>query len=156
MAPNQDKMADAKLNLIKQWIEQGMPENSGSVIKKKNNAAAAMLTSSSSGKPDGPPPMPEKLLKQPAIYTARPAAIAALAASPWAPLVAVAGQEQVSLYHTENGQLLGVIPSPKVNRNRSLLPGMASNSNRWWTPRSQWLRGTGRHCHRCPHRQSWR
>ena len=114
MPPNQDKMPDAKLNLIKQWIEQGMPENSGSIVKKKSNtAAAAMLTSSSIGKPEGPPPMPEKLLKQPAIYTPRPAAIAALAASPWAPLVAVAGQEQVSLYHTENGQLLGVIPFPE-------------------------------------------
>ena len=43
MPPNQDKLPDAKLNLIKQWIEQGMPENSGSVVKKKNNAAAAML-----------------------------------------------------------------------------------------------------------------
>ncbi len=57
MPPLQDKLADAKLNLIKQWIEQGLPENAGSVVKKKNNAAAAMLTSSSSsGKPDGPPP----------------------------------------------------------------------------------------------------
>lgn len=113
MPPNQDKLPDAKLNLIKQWIGQGMPENSGSAVKKKNNAAAAMLTSASIGKPAGPPPMPESLLKQPAIFTPRPAAIAALAASPWAPLVAVAGQQQVALYHTETGQLLGIIPFPE-------------------------------------------
>ncbi len=113
MPPNQDKLADAKLNLIKQWIEQGMPENSGSVIKKKTNAAAAMLTSSSIGKPEGPPPMPESLLKQPALFTPRPAAIAALAASPWAPLVAVAGQQQVAMYNTESGALLGIVPFPE-------------------------------------------
>jgi WD40 repeat protein len=113
MPPNQDRLADAKLELIKQWIEQGMPENSGSVIKKKNTAAAAMLSSASTGKPDGPPPMPEKLFKQPTLYTDRSAAIAAMAASPWAPLVAVGGQMQVCLYHSESGEMLGILPFPE-------------------------------------------
>ena len=52
----------------------------------------------------------------------------ALAASPWAPLVAVAGQKQISLYNSDNGQLLGVLPFPegiphvlKFSRNGQLL-----------------------------------
>ncbi|MFO1065487.1 MAG: c-type cytochrome domain-containing protein [Pirellulales bacterium] len=113
MPPQQDKLADPKLAVIKTWIEQGMPENSGSAIKKKSDAAAAMLANSSTGKPDGPPPMPTSMLKQPAIYTPRSAAIAAMAGAPWSPLVAVGGQFQVSLYHSESGQLLGVIPFPE-------------------------------------------
>lgn len=113
MPPKQDKLVDAKLLLIKQWIEQGMPENSGSVVKKKSNVAAAMLTSASTGKPEGPPAMPLSMLKQPTVFTSRPAAIAALAASPWAPLVAVGGQKQVAFYSTESGQLLGIVPFPE-------------------------------------------
>ena len=65
------------------------------------------------GKPEGPPPMPEGLLKQPVLYTPRAGADHALAASPWAPLVAVAGQKQILLYNTDNGQLLGVLPFPE-------------------------------------------
>ena len=113
MPPDSDPIPEAQRELIKQWIDQGMPENSGSAIKRKNNAAAAMLTSSSTGKPDGPPAMPEKILRQPVVLTQRSAAIAAMAASPWAPLVAVGGQQQVSLYNTQTGELAGIIPFPE-------------------------------------------
>ncbi|MEM8735927.1 MAG: hypothetical protein AAGG44_16985, partial [Planctomycetota bacterium] len=78
-----------------------------------SSAATAMLGSTSLGKPDGPPPMPEQLLKEPVLETERSSAIAAMAASPWAPLVAVGGQQQVSLYHCETGDLLGIIPFPE-------------------------------------------
>ncbi len=37
----------------------------------------------------------------------------ALDCSPWAPLAAVAGQQQISLYHTDSGALLGVLPFPE-------------------------------------------
>ncbi len=113
MPPDEDAMAKEKLDLIKTWISQGMPENSGSKIKRFNTAAAAMLTSGGIGKPDGPPPMPESVLKQTVTETARSSAISAIAASPWAPLIAVGGQLQVSLYHAASGELLGVIPFPE-------------------------------------------
>ncbi|MFO0922340.1 MAG: c-type cytochrome domain-containing protein [Pirellulales bacterium] len=112
MPPEQDRLPDATLDLVKRWIEQGMPENSGSAIKKPK-ANAAMLAVGASGRPEGPPPMPELALKQPAIYTAKSAAVSALTASPWAPLVAIGGQEQVVLYHSETGQLLGILPFPE-------------------------------------------
>jgi WD40 repeat protein len=113
MPPMAEKLADAKLDLIAKWIEQGALENSGSRanIKKKNNLA--LVSVSPSGKPTGPVAMPEGLLKQPVKVTPKPGAITALAASPWAPLVAVAGQKQVSLYNTDNGQLLGILPFPE-------------------------------------------
>lgn len=113
MPPDEDAIPQPQINLIKTWIEQGMPENSGSKIKRGNNAAAAMLSTSSIGKPEGPPAMPELLMRQPVTETQRSAAIAAMTASPWAPLIAVGGQRQVSLYHSQSGELLGVIPFPE-------------------------------------------
>lgn len=113
MPPDQDPIAKEQIDLVKTWIEQGMPENSGSKIKRSNSAAAAMLGSVSQGKPEGPPPMPETLLKQPVIETERSAAISAMAGSPWAPLIAVGGQQQVLLYHAQSGDLLGVLPFPE-------------------------------------------
>lgn len=113
MPPDKDPIPAAQRELIKTWIEQGMPENSGSKIKRKNNAAAAMLTTPTTGKPDGPAAMPEKVLRQPVTLTPRSAAIAAMAASPWAPLVAIGGQQQVSLYNTQTGELAGILPFPE-------------------------------------------
>jgi WD40 repeat protein len=114
MPPDEDPMEKAKLDLIRTWIEQGMPENAGSKIKRSNQAAAAMFESTSSaGRPEGPAPMPESILRQPIVETQRPAAIAAIASSPWAPLLAVGGQEQVLLMHAESGELLGIVPFPE-------------------------------------------
>ncbi len=113
MPPDQDAIPQPQIDLVKTWIEQGMPENSGSKIKKSNNAAAAMLSSTSLGKPEGPPPMPEYLVREPVTETVRSAAIAAMSASPWAPLIAIGGQEQVCLYHSQTGELLGVLPFPE-------------------------------------------
>lgn len=94
---------------------------------KKQPAVDLSLTAGSA-KPAGPPPMPEGLSRQPAVYTARAAAVTALACSPWAPLAAVAGQKQIVLYNTDSGQLLGVLPFPegiphvlKFSRSGSLL-----------------------------------
>lgn len=112
MPPNQDKIPQVKIDLLRVWIEQGMPENSGSAIKKPK-ASMAALNVVSVGRPEGAPPMPVSLFKQTPFYTPKAATISALAASPWSPLVAVGGQAQVTLYHSESGQLLGVIPFPE-------------------------------------------
>jgi WD40 repeat protein len=113
MPPMQDKLAVAKLDLLSKWIEQGALENSGSKANIKKKANLALAAVSSSGKPEGPVAMPEGLLKQPVLFTPKPGAITALAASPWAPLAAVAGQKQVSLYNTDTAELLGVLPFPE-------------------------------------------
>jgi len=112
MPPKQDMIPQAKVDLLKVWIEQGMPENSGSAIQKPK-ASSAALGMASSARPEGAPPMPTLMIKQTPFYTSRAASISALAASPWSPLVAVGGQMQVALYHSESGQLQGVIPFPE-------------------------------------------
>src|SRR5262245_50573554 len=127
MPPKQDKLPAAKLDLISKWIEQGAPENAGSKVAIKKNPLAVAAVSKS-GKPSGPVAMPEGLLKQPVVVTEKPGQISAIAASPWAPLVAVAGQKQVVLYNSDSGQLAGVLPFPegiphvlRFSRNGSLL-----------------------------------
>ena len=72
--------------------------------------------------------MPERLLAAAGRVHAAAGAVTALAASPWAPLVAVAGQKQVLLYNTDTRELLGVLPFPegmphvlKFSRNGTLL-----------------------------------
>ncbi len=109
MPPNKDKLPEDQLTLIRVWIEQGMPENSGSKVKEKKKNALAMVAATS-GKPDGPAAMPVSLPQTVPVLTERAAAITAIATSPWAPLVAIAGEHQISIYHTETTELLGIIP----------------------------------------------
>ncbi len=113
MPPMQDKLADAKLDLIKRWIIGGALENSGSVAKVNKGPSLEMNLAAGNARPEGPPPLPEKLTRQPVVYTPRAGAVTALAASPWAPLAAVAGQKQIALYNTDTAQLLGVLPFPE-------------------------------------------
>ena len=109
---------------------RGALENAGSKAKVVNKPKVELgLKSIVRGKPEGPPPMPSaRLSLEPTIRSARPGALTALAASPWAPLIAVSGQKQVLLYHSETFDLLGVLPFPegipqvlKFSRNGSLL-----------------------------------
>ncbi len=57
--------------------------------------------------------MPSHLLLEPPVVTTRASAIRALAASPWAPLLAVTGQRQVLLHHTDTLELIGILPFPE-------------------------------------------
>ncbi len=129
MPPKGDKLADDSLELIRKWIAEGCLENAGSKAVVVNKPKFDIsLSSAAVGKPEGPPPMPGKLPLDPVVRTPRANAVVALAASPWAPLVAVGGQKQVLLYHSETLELLGVLPFPeghpqvlRFSRNGSLL-----------------------------------
>jgi WD40 repeat protein len=128
MPPEQDKLADAKLSLIKQWILDGALESANSKPKVAKKSSLDIAPSTGSQKPDGPPPMPEGLFRQPYVVTNRGAAITAMAASPWAPLIAIAGQKQILLYNSDTAELLGIVPFPegipqvlKFSRNGKLL-----------------------------------
>ncbi|MBA4018112.1 MAG: hypothetical protein C0483_13150 [Pirellula sp.] len=112
MPPNQDKIAEAQLNLIKQWIVGGALENSGSKAKIKPKVSLELATTAGN-KPSGPPAMPEKFRRQPFVATSRAGASTAMAASPWAPLVAVAGQKQIMLHNTDTGELLTILAYPE-------------------------------------------
>ena len=109
MPPDQDKIPEDQLMLVRSWIEGGILENADSKAKKKEKNALAYVASTG-GKPDGPAAMPASVPQQVPVVTQRAAATTAIACSPWAPLAAVAGQHQIVLYHTDSGELLGVLP----------------------------------------------
>jgi WD40 repeat protein len=114
MPPNGGKIADSKLALIKLWIDQGLlPTASGKPMVKKKSSVNLALGSATLGKPEGPPPMPEYLSLEPSVVSNRAFAPSAMATAPWSPIVAVAGQKQVLLYHTETLRLLGILPFPE-------------------------------------------
>ncbi|VTS05608.1 c-type cytochrome domain-containing protein [Tuwongella immobilis] len=129
MPPRSPRIADESIATLKQWIVQGLLEKGNSkpiAIKPK---ADVTLSSITRGRPEGPPPMPTtKLRLDPVVVAPRPNAVIALAASPWAPLIAVGGQKQVLLYNTDTMQLVGVLPFQyglptvlRFSRNGSLL-----------------------------------
>ncbi len=129
MPPNADKLPDETLDIVRKWIEGGAPETASSkvMLPKKNNAALNVNVSAGA-RPEGPSPMPDVLTLEPVIRTNATTAVSAIATNPWSKLVAVAGQKQVVLYHTETMEPLGVLPFPegrprvlKFSRNGGLL-----------------------------------
>ncbi len=112
MPPEGGKLPDDQLKVVADWISTGLLENSGSRAKKPKTTNIA-LAAPSTGKPEGPPPMPEHLPLEPEVVTDRSFAPADIAASPWAPLVALAAPKQVLLYDTDKLRLTGVLPFPE-------------------------------------------
>jgi hypothetical protein len=130
MPPKSARPARETIELVHKWIAGGAPENAGSkVVVVDKPKVDFTLSAVVKGRPAGPPPMPPATLSlEPIVRAPRDTAITALAASPWAPLVALGGQKQVLLYHLDTLELLGVLPFPegtphvlKFSRNGSLL-----------------------------------
>lgn len=127
--PPKAKLSDKEIATIRQWIAGGMLQGANSKALAANKPAVDLaLKAGAIGKPDGPPPMPGPLPLEPFVRATRGSALAALAASPWAPVVALAGPHQISLYHTGDLEFLGVLPFPeglpcdvKFSRNGKLL-----------------------------------
>ena len=122
-----DSLSDAEMALLKGWIAGFALENANSkpaqVAANKVDVAVVSLT-----KPDGPPPMPGDMPLEPFVKSRANNAIIAMAASPWAPLVAIGGQKQVLLYNTETLDRVGVLAFPegyanvlRFSRNAKLL-----------------------------------
>lgn len=114
MPPNSDRIPDGMIATVRKWIEQGAPETASSkvMLPKKQNVSLNVDVSAGA-RPEGPPPMPDVLGLEPVVHTSATTAVSAIATSPWAKLVAVAGQKQVVLYHSETLQPLGVLPFPE-------------------------------------------
>jgi hypothetical protein len=111
MPHRKDKLPDAQVALVAKWIAGGLLETKSSTAKKKKKPAFDLgFVAVTSGKPEGPLPLPEHLLLEPIVSTERAGGTPALAANPWAPIIAVAGQKQALLYHTGTLELLGVLP----------------------------------------------
>ncbi len=128
MPPGSDKLPEEQLNLVKAWIDGGLLENSGSKALKSSKPAVEAFVPSADNRPSGEPAMPGGFFREPVLRTETTGAVADIAASPWAPLVALTGQRQVLLYHAETRELLAIAPfvvgQPEVvrfSRNGDLL-----------------------------------
>lgn len=115
MPPNSPKIPDAEIAILRQWIEGGALDNSGSkamiAAKPKNEFK---LDPNSIGKPSGEPAMPVAgLSTEPIVVSPMGTAITALASSPWAPLIAIGSHKQILMYHADQGRLMAVIPFPE-------------------------------------------
>jgi hypothetical protein len=116
MPPEGEKLSSDQIGILKRWIEGGLLENKSSAARKAPKPKfETALRSDPAAKPSGPPPMPAHLLLEPPVVTSRPAGIHAIAASPWAPLLAVTSERQVLLHHTEDLELVGIFPFPEGN-----------------------------------------
>ena len=129
MPPNKAKLPEKELEVFRKWIAGGLLQNAGSkAMAAKKSDLDLSLKVVGAGKPEGPPPMPKELSLDPVVHTSRGNPITGLASSPWAPLVALAGQKQVLLYNVDTLDLLGVLPFTngqphdlKFSRNAKLL-----------------------------------
>lgn len=111
MPPNGDKLSDHDRKLIQQWIEQGLkPTAKGQANKRKQPRMDLSVGQAAVGRPKGPPIMPQRMPLDQIYHTPKPGAISDIAGHPWSPIAAVTGQKQVLVYHTQNGELLGVLP----------------------------------------------
>ena len=109
MPPNK-KLADKEVDVFKKWIAGGLLETSGSKAIASKPTVDLTLKATAVGKPEGPPPMPKELPFEPVVHTAHNTALTGLASSPWAPLIAVAGQKQILVYNSDSFDLLGILP----------------------------------------------
>ncbi|MEO8494420.1 MAG: c-type cytochrome domain-containing protein [Planctomycetota bacterium] len=111
MPPKSDPVPAEQIALIKTWIDTGLRENAGSSV-------AAMRTlgfkpTAASQADSGPPPLPVNLPTVEKRPTHRPFPVLALAASPRAPVVAVASYEAIDLLDPATGNPLGTIAFPE-------------------------------------------
>lgn len=116
MPPNTDKIPDGELELLKKWIDGGALENKGSKAAKKKAMVNIAVDVSPGTRPEVIP-LPPHLVLEPHFTTDRPPMARSIATSPWAPLVAIAGQRQVLLYDTASLELKGVFPFPEGQPN---------------------------------------
>lgn len=112
MPLGQAKLPDAEIALIREWIQGGLLETAMSVPKGPVGPSVE-YHGTDLNKPAGDPAMPSGLaalaLKEPA----RAHPVTALTASPWAPLVAIAGHERIYLYDLEKRAPAGELAFPE-------------------------------------------
>ncbi len=111
MPQNGPKLPDADIAKVRDWIQGGLLENAKS--KPMGPAVQSLTFKPSDLNKPAEPAMPGELSPVTVPEPARPHPVTALAASPWAPLLAVAGHERIYLYNSTTRALLGELPFPE-------------------------------------------
>jgi cytochrome c/WD40 domain-containing protein len=105
-----DPLPDELIETIREWIAMGAPANASS---KGLTSAATITLASMSRVHVGSGVMPAKLRLEPYWWSLRETTLTAIATSPSAPLIALGGHEQVSLYNAETLEPVGVLAFPE-------------------------------------------
>ena len=109
MPPENDPIPSDQIALITSWIDNGLRQNAGSKATAPHTpgfSPAPMTTLA------GPVPMPNHLPPINRVRTVRPFPVLAMAASPRAPLLAVASYECIDLIDSSTHERIGALPFP--------------------------------------------
>ena len=115
MPPESPKIPDQQLKLIHDWIAGGLLEKTGGKSQLRD---VSFDVSAGSMRRPPQPAFPGRIANSPVPMTNSVPPIIALAASPWANVVAASGYRQVLLFGSssgsaENWKRLGVLPFPE-------------------------------------------
>ena len=111
MPPKKAALPESEIALMQRWIDEGVREfgNSKSLAGKRD---ISFKPAAVTGKPQEIA-MPSGLEKVAVPQVVRPLPVLAMDSSPWAPLLAVSGQNHVKLIHTETEKELGRLAFPE-------------------------------------------
>ena len=97
--------------MFKRWILDGLLDTSASkAIAAVKPSVDLTLEITDDGKPAGVVAMPSGLRTEAYLHTQTSGPVLSVASSPWAPVIAITGQKQILLFHTESLARLGVLP----------------------------------------------
>jgi len=105
------KLPDAEIGKVRDWIQGGLLENATS--KPLGPEVQSLAFKPSSLNKPAVPAMPAELAAVTLAEPTRQHPVTALAASPWAPLLAVAGHERIYLYNVTTRATLGQLAFPE-------------------------------------------
>ena len=128
MPPDSPALSDAKVAVIRKWIDTGLRETASSKSLSAARDLTFKPTAGAGNRPSGTPAMPGDLSEVSGSWGIRPLPVVAMDASPWAPVAAAAGQDHVRLLNTMTERELGKLSFPegipnviRFSRNGSIL-----------------------------------
>ncbi|MCG6158160.1 c-type cytochrome domain-containing protein [Rubinisphaera margarita] len=110
MPPDGDRLSDESIALIKQWIDTGLRENSGSSVASMRTLGFKPVDAAGN---DGPAALPANLPDFDQKTTSRPYPVLSLATSPRAPLAAVSDYGAIKLSDPNSRSPYGAIEFPE-------------------------------------------
>jgi len=111
MPPEQDKLPPHVLAAFKTWIEGGLKPNATGKARETRAVVQLTVDAATLGAPKTPPDFIRSLpplVNAPKLVRALP--VMALAANPWAPVVAVGGHHETVLHDLADGHRIGSLP----------------------------------------------
>jgi hypothetical protein len=113
MPPDSPKIATAKVELVAAWIAGGLKLTAADAGKARKQLVDIAVDTTALGKSPEKPIEITATLAAPTPPRARALPVMALAANPWAPLVAVGSLGEAVLHDTATGSRLGAIAFPE-------------------------------------------